>query len=95
MKITNKINRYIDELTVFEGVEFLGRLIGVWMLSCPKDKILEISSPPNRKPDETWLDSIFSITLGNDISNDEIELLYKLDYHIYLTFEDVEAHNTL
>lgn len=93
-KITNKINRYIDELTVFEGVEFLGRLIGVWMLSCPKDKILEINSPPNPKPDKAWLESVFSNTLENDISNDELELLYKLDYHLYLTFEDVEARNT-
>jgi len=93
-KITNKINRYIDGLTVFEGVEFLGRLMGAWMLSCPKDKVLEISSPPNRKPDGTWLKTVFSNTLGNDISNDELELLYKLDYHLYLTFEDVEARNT-
>ena len=93
-EITKKINRNIDALTVFEGIEFLGNLIGAWMLTCPKDKVSEISSPPNSEPNETWLKSVFSDTFRIDTSNDELKLLYNLDYYLYLAFEDVEARNT-
>lgn len=93
-EITDKINRFIGESTVFEGVAFLGSLIGAWMLTCPKYEILRTISPPNSQPNEVWLKSVFSDTLGNGMSSDELELLYRLDYHLYLTFEDVEARNT-
>src|SRR4030095_10906439 len=93
-EIINKINRDMDASTVFEGIEFLGNLIGAWMLTCPKDKVLEISSPSNSEPNEIWLKSVFSDTLRSDTSNDELKLLYRLDYYLYLAFEDVEAHNT-
>lgn len=93
-EITKKISRNIDELTVFEGVEFLGNLIGAWMLTCPKEKVSEISSPPNSEPSETWIKSVFSGGFISDTSKDELQLLYNLDYYLYLAFEDVEARNT-
>jgi hypothetical protein len=93
-EITNKINRDIDALNVFEAVEFLGSLIGVWMLTYPKEKILETSSLPNSEPNEIWLKSVFSDTVRSELSGDDLRLLYRLDYYLYLAFEDVEAHNT-
>ena len=93
-EITNRINQDIGKSTAFEGVALLGSLIGAWMLTCPKNKILKTCSPPDLKPNEIWLRSVFPETHGNGISSDELELLYRLDCHLYLTFEDVEAHNT-
>jgi len=93
-EIIKIINRRIDELSVFEGIEFLGNLIGAWMLTCPKDKIMEISSPPNSEPGETWIKSVFSGGFKTVTSNDELKLLYILDYYLYLAFEDVESRNT-
>ena len=94
-EITNKINREIDELTAFEGVTFLGCLMGAWMLSCPEELVLnETNSTRNWQPDKSWLKSVFPDTLGKGRASDELELLYRLDYLLYYTFEDLEANNT-
>lgn len=90
-EITTKINQEIIKLSTFEGVAFLGSLIGAWMLSCPKVSILSASSSmPNSQPNGIWIKSVFPDTLGKD----ELELLYRLDYWLYCTFEDWEVHNT-
>jgi len=94
-EITNQINREIDELTAFDGVIFLGDLIGAWMLSCPQELILsETTFRENWQPNESWLKSVFPETLGKGESSEELELLYRVDCLLYYTFEDVEAHNT-
>lgn len=94
-EISQKIIQEINALTVFDGIALLGNLIGAWMLSCPKASILNAtSSMRNSQPDISWLRSLFPETLGKDLLNDEIELLYRLDYLLYCTFESVEAHNT-
>lgn len=94
-EITNQINRELDELTAFEGVAFLGSLIGVWMLRCPKELILtETAFRENWQPNESWLKSVFPENLGNVETSEELEILYRLEYLLYRTFEDVESRNT-
>jgi hypothetical protein len=76
-KIVDQLMRQIHELSAFEGVTFVGSLIGAWMLSCPKASVLSaISSLPNSKRNEIWIKSVFPDTL----SSDELKLLYRLDY---------------
>ncbi len=94
-EITNQINREIDDLTAFEGVAFLGSLIGAWMLSCPKELVLaETTFREKWQPNESWLKSVFPDNLGKGKSSEELELLYRLDCLLYYTFEDVESQNT-
>jgi len=84
----------ISELSPFEGIEALGRLIGKWMLSCPKEIILnDPNLSADLQPDQGWIAHIFPGTLKNDFSIDELNLLYRLDYRLYYTFADIEAHN--
>lgn len=93
--ITNQINREFDELTAFEGVAFLGNLIGAWMLSCPKKLILnETTFRENWQLNESWIKSVFPENLGKGEASEELELLYRLDTLLYYTFEDVESRNT-
>jgi len=92
--LINEIKQDISELAPFEGVEALGRLIGNWMLACPKEIILDDPNlAADLQPEQGWIAYIFPGTLKNDFSIDELNLLYKLDYRLYYTFADMEAHN--
>ena len=79
-EIIDPLNREIYKFSAFEGVEFVGRLIGAWMLSCPKVSILRASSTLLQpKPNEIWIQTVFPDTL----SSDELKLLYRLDYWLH------------
>jgi len=94
-EITSKINQEFDRLTAFDGASFLGILIGAWMLNCPKESILkETRLMPNPQPTDSWLEWIFLGMQGIRPAIDELELIYRLDYLVYYTFEDLEARNT-
>jgi hypothetical protein len=79
-EIVDPISREINEFSAFEGTEFVGSLIGAWMLSCPKvsiqsaaDKLVQSISK------EGWIQSVFPDTL----SREELELLYRVDYWLH------------
>ena len=93
--ITNEINRDLDQLSAFDSVVFLGELIGAWMLTCPKSIILDgVDKTRNWQPNQSWLKFVYPDTLGANVASGELKLLYILDYRLYYTFEDLEAHNT-
>ena len=82
-------------MSIFDGVIFLGNLMGAWMLSCPRIVILsDTNSMQIGQPPEIWLNSIYPNGLWKGESSDELNLLYKLDYRLYYTFEDLESHNS-
>ena len=79
-EIIDPLTREIHNFSAFEGVEFVGRLIGAWMLSCPKVFILSATGTlRHAKSNEIWIQSVFPATF----SRDELELLYKLDYWLH------------
>lgn len=79
-EIIDPLNREILKFSAFEGVEFVGSLIGAWMLSCPKVSILSATGTLlHSKSNEIWIQSVFPDTL----SSDELELLYRLDYWLH------------
>ena len=76
-EIIDPLNREIHKFSAFEGAEFVGSLIGAWMLSYPKLSILSAAGTmPHSKPNEIWIQSVFPATL----SSDELILLHRLDY---------------
>jgi hypothetical protein len=79
-QIIDPLNREIYKFSALEGVEFVGSLIGAWMLSCPKVSILSATSTLlHAKPNEIWIQSVFPDTL----SSDELVLLHRLDYWLH------------
>ena len=83
-EIVDPISREIDKFSAFEGVEFVGSLIGAWMLSCPKMSILSATGRLlHPKSNEIWIQSVFPATL----SREELELLYQLDYWLHETLK--------
>jgi hypothetical protein len=85
----------ISQLSVFDGVSFLGVLIGAWMLTCPKTIILSsVDKTRDWQPNQEWLSDFFPLTLGKDIPPEEVKLLYILDYILYYSFEHIWAQNT-
>ena len=94
-EITDKINLHVDELSVFDGVVFLGELISAWMLTCPKSIVVEgVNTLLDRQPSPIWLRSILGDSFEALFSNEELVLLFILDYRLYYAFEDLEARNT-
>jgi hypothetical protein len=81
-EIIDPLQRELVKFSTFEGVEFVGGLIGAWMLSCPKVSILNGAGLllPSR-PKEVWIQSTFPDTL----SNEELVLLHRLDYWLHET----------
>lgn len=92
--VIDEINRDLDRLHPLDGAEFLGTLIGNWMLVCPKEIVLDDSdSSGDRQPSQAWIAYVFPTTLGNNMAHDELKLLYSLDHRLYYMFADMEAHN--
>jgi hypothetical protein len=81
-EIIDPLQRELDKFSTFEGVEFVGSLIGTWMLSCPKVSILKGAGVllPSR-PKEVWIQSTFP----NTLSSEELVLLHRLDYWLHET----------
>ncbi len=76
-EIIDPLNREIYKFSPFEGVEFVGSLIGAWMLSCPKAYITSATDTLfQSKSNEVWVRSVFPDTF----SSEELNLLYRLDY---------------
>ena len=76
-EIIDPLNREIDKFSAFEGVEFVGSIIGAWMLSCPKVSIVNATiTLPHSKRNEIWVRSVFP----NTLSSVKLILLYRLDY---------------
>jgi hypothetical protein len=79
-ELIDPLNRELDKFSVFEGVEFVGSMIGAWMLSCPKVSILDaIHTLLYAKPNQIWMQSVFPATL----SSEELVLLHRLDYWLH------------
>jgi hypothetical protein len=84
-EIIDPLNREIHKFSAFEGVEFVGNLIGAWMLSCPKVSVLNVTGTLlQSKTNEIWIQSVFPDTF----SRDELELLYKLDFWLHNALKD-------
>ncbi len=94
-EMPSRIDRELVMLSPFEGATFLGTLIGAWMLSYPKILIdratKSMQVPPANK---IWIKTTFPDAFGTSVSKGELELLYRLDYWLYYTFEDLEARNS-
>jgi hypothetical protein len=95
-QIVKSIGQDIVQLSTFEGIAFLGELIGAWMLTCPESLIRShANKTKNWQPQPAWLREIYPDTLGNDIPTSDLELLFILDYYLYNTFELILHHNTM
>ena len=81
-EIIDPLQRELVKFSTFEGVEFVGSLIGAWMLSCPKVSILKGAGLllPSR-PKDVWIQSTFPDT----VSSEELVLLHRLDYWLHET----------
>lgn len=89
--IIDPLTREIHKFSAYEGIEFLGCLIGAWMLSCPKMSIVSATSLlPQLKPKEIWARSVFPDTL----SSEELILLYRLDYWLDDTLKSWKTTTT-
>ena len=68
-EIIDPLQRELLKFSAFEGVEFVGSLIGAWMLSSPKVSILKGAGVllPSR-PKEVWIQSTFPDTLSSEKS---------------------------
>jgi len=87
-EIIDPLSREIHKFSAFDGVEFVGSLIGAWMLSCPQVSILSASkSIPILQPDRVWIKSVFPASLPSD----ELKLLYRLDHWLYEAFKNWET----
>lgn len=92
--ILNEINKDLRKLSSFDNVEFLGRLIGSWMLSCPEEIIVaDFDTSTDPQPSEIWISHLFPETHGRDLPYKELNLLYHMDRRLYYLFADIEAHN--
>jgi hypothetical protein len=90
-EIVDPLQRELDKFSTFEGVEFVGSIIGAWMLSCPRVSILKGAGIllPSR-PQEIWIQSAFPDTL----SSEELVLLHRLDYWLHETVKSWKPTNT-
>ena len=79
-EIFDPLQRELIKFSAFEGVEFVGKVIGAWMLSCPKVSILKGAGGllPSI-PKDVWIQSVFPDTL----SSDELVLLHRLDHWLH------------
>jgi hypothetical protein len=94
--IVKSIRQDMAELSILEGITFLGELIGAWMLTCPRRSIRRYANRTrNWEPQFVWRQEIYPDTLAKDIPPDELELLFILDYYLLDTFELILHHNTL
>ena len=76
-EIIDPLYRELDKFSALEGVEFVGSLIGAWMLSCPKVSIVSATGTlTHLKPKEIWARSVFPDTF----SSDELIFLSRLDH---------------
>jgi hypothetical protein len=106
ISISEKITRYVLPLPFYEGVAFLGELIGTWMLTCPE---VIIRSETNIErvgkwqggretadwevpPD--WINQIYSSNSRGNTKN-EMQLLFTLDFLLHSAFDDYDMGNTL
>ena len=81
-EIIDPLQRELIKFSTFGAVEFVGKVIGAWMLSCPKVSILKGAGEllPSR-PKEVWIQATFPDTL----SGEELVLLHRLDYWLHET----------
>ena len=95
-EIVRSMRQDMDQLSTLEGIAFLGELIGAWMLNCPESLIrIHANKTKNWQPPLAWLRDIYPDTLGKDIPQNELELLFILDYYLYDTFDLIIQHNTI
>ncbi len=45
----------MEDMTLDDGLQFMGQLIGAWILVCPEELILELEIYPNRTRSEKFL----------------------------------------
>jgi hypothetical protein len=83
-EILDPLNQEIFKFSASEGVEFVGSLIGAWMLSYPKASILKGGGVllPSR-PKDVWMQSAFP----NTLSSEELILLHRLEFWLHETLK--------
>jgi hypothetical protein len=92
--IVNVINQGLSQFSPFDGVAFLGELMGAWMLTCPRELILcGKNETKDWRPNQVWIRSVFPDSLAEDVSADELEILYISDYYLYYAFWDLASYN--
>jgi len=45
----------MDDMTLDDGLQFMGQLMGAWILVCPEELILDLEIHPNRTRNEKFL----------------------------------------
>lgn len=85
-----KVTKHILSLSFEEGIQYLGKLTGIWMLTYPEAQIFEIK-PERHKP---WED-IFLGSQALAFEEKELRILFTLDCALYFSqFEFWDEHNT-
>jgi len=82
-EIANEIYAYVSDLSIEEGIVYVGALTGAWMLSCPEVMIPEIEIKGN------WRNE----NLYGKTSDDEKRLLFKLDTLMMIDLERFITNN--
>jgi hypothetical protein len=104
--IVAQITRYVLSLPFYEGVAFMGKLMGAWMLTCPEviirseNNIEHIGKQQvgketvNWEVPLPWIRQICPDDLTEMARDKEMQLLFVLDYLLHLAFDDYDVENT-
>ena len=104
--IAEQITQDVLSLPFYEGVAFLGRLIGAWMLTCPEVIVRNETNIEQvgkwqvgretadwEIPPE-WISQIYSSN-STEKTREEMQLLFTLDFLLHFAFDDYDTGNTL
>ena len=105
--LVDRITRYVENISFFDGVKFLGQLIGAWMLSCPatiicsENNLEQVGKWQTGKETADWevpAQWIRQITSGDirDLTTDtEMKLMFTLDFMLHFAFSDYDSGNVI
>lgn len=102
--IAKQVTDHVLSLPFDEGVAFLGKMLGAWMLTCPEVIIRSENNvefigerrvgkqTTNWKVPKSWIKGVY-LDNQNKPTEKEIQLLYVLDFFIHWAFEDYDMAN--
>jgi hypothetical protein len=102
--IVKQVTDHVLSLPFDEGVAFLGKMIGTWMLTCPEVIIRSENNveaigerrvgklTTNWRVPRLWIKGVYSGS-QNKSTGRELQLLYVLDFFIHWAFEDYDMAN--